>query len=74
MNTTAPPLELRAIEKLREEELEEARSIQAVMLPAESLRTALVTISHRFQPVAAVGSKFSKLLRALGRDHWPLPL
>jgi len=26
MNTTAPPLELRALEKLREEELEEARA------------------------------------------------
>jgi len=33
MNTTALPLELHAIEKLREEELEEARSIQSVMLP-----------------------------------------
>jgi len=30
------PLELRALEKLREEELEEARAIQSVMLPAES--------------------------------------
>jgi sigma-B regulation protein RsbU (phosphoserine phosphatase) len=43
---------------LREEELEEARSIQAVMLPAESLRTKLVTISHEFQPVSAVGGDF----------------
>ena len=38
MNATAPPLELHALEKLREEELEEARAIQSVMLPAESLR------------------------------------
>ncbi len=38
MNTIAPPLELHAIEKLREEELEEARAIQSVMLPSESLR------------------------------------
>jgi sigma-B regulation protein RsbU (phosphoserine phosphatase) len=31
MNMTAPPLELHALEKLREEELEEARAIQSVM-------------------------------------------
>ena len=58
MTTIAPLLELHAIEKLREEELEEARSIQAVMLPAESLRTGPVTISHGFQPVSAVGGDF----------------
>ena len=29
MNTTAPPFELHALEKLREEELEEARAIQS---------------------------------------------
>jgi phosphoserine phosphatase RsbU/P len=58
MNRTAPLLELHSIEKLREEELEEARSIQAVMPPAESLRTKLVTISHEFQPVSAVGGDF----------------
>lgn len=58
MTTTAPPVELRAIEKLREEELEEARSIQGVMLPAEPLRTANVRISHEFQPVTEVGGDF----------------
>ncbi len=58
MNTTAPPLELHAIEKLREEELEEARAIQSVMLPAESLRAGGVMISHEFQPIAAVGGDF----------------
>ena len=58
MNTTAPPLELRALENLREEELEEARAIQSVMLPAESLRAGAVMISHEFQPVAAVGGDF----------------
>ena len=58
MNTTAPPLELQTIEKLREEELEEARSIQSAMLPAESLRAGAVTISHAFQPIAAVGGDF----------------
>ncbi len=58
MNTTAPPLELHALEKLREEELEEARAIQSVMRPAESLRAGAVMISHEFQPVAAVGGDF----------------
>jgi Stage II sporulation protein E (SpoIIE) len=57
MNTIAP-LELQALEKLREEELEEARAIQSVMLPAESLRAGAVTISHAFQPIAAVGGDF----------------
>jgi phosphoserine phosphatase RsbU/P len=47
-----------AIEKLREEELEEARSIQSVMLPAESLRTSGVRISHAFQRVTEVGGDF----------------
>ena len=47
-----------ALEKLREEELEEARAIQSVMLPAESLRAGAVTISHEFQPMAAVGGDF----------------
>jgi phosphoserine phosphatase RsbU/P len=54
---TLPLLELN-IEKLREEELEEARSIQNVMLPAEALRAGAVRISHEFQPVAAVGGDF----------------
>jgi sigma-B regulation protein RsbU (phosphoserine phosphatase) len=58
MHTTVPLLDLPALEKLREEELEEARAIQGVMLPAESLRAGAVTISHEFQPVAAVGGDF----------------
>jgi phosphoserine phosphatase RsbU/P len=49
---------LRAIEKLRDEELEEARALQGVMMPAESLRAGAVTISHAFQPAAAVGGDF----------------
>jgi sigma-B regulation protein RsbU (phosphoserine phosphatase) len=51
-------LDLHALEKLRAEELEEARSIQAEMLPAESLRVGPVTISHGFRPMAAVGGDF----------------
>jgi phosphoserine phosphatase RsbU/P len=58
MSTTALPAELRAIEKLREEELEEARSIQSMMLPVESLRAGKVRISHAFQPLAEVGGDF----------------
>ncbi len=58
MNTTAPPFELQTLEKLREAELEEARAIQSVMLPAESLHAGAVMISHEFQPIAAVGGDF----------------
>jgi len=58
MNTTTLPLELQSIEKLREEELEEARAIQSMMRPAESLRAGAVMISHEFQPVASVGGDF----------------
>src|SRR6266446_1902576 len=54
---TVPLLELNP-EKLREEELEEARAIQSVMLPTETLRAGAVRISHAFQPVAAVGGDF----------------
>jgi phosphoserine phosphatase RsbU/P len=58
MNTLAPLLDLHAIEKLRQEELEEARAIQADMLPTQSLCVGPVTISHGFQPLAAVGGDF----------------
>jgi phosphoserine phosphatase RsbU/P len=58
MQTTAPALELNEIEKFGEEELEEARAIESVMLPAESLRAGAVTIGHQFQPMAAVGGDF----------------
>jgi len=54
---TVPLLELN-IEKLREEELEEARAIQSVMLPEQALRAGGVRISHEFQPIAAVGGDF----------------
>jgi sigma-B regulation protein RsbU (phosphoserine phosphatase) len=47
-----------SVEKLREEELEEARAIQNVMMPSEPLRVGAVRISHRFQPVAGVGGDF----------------
>lgn len=46
------------VEKLREEELEEARAIQSVMLPGAPLHIGGVHISHEFQPIAAVGGDF----------------
>src|SRR5713101_4954250 len=58
MDTTAPPLELHAIARLRQEELEEARAIQSMMMPVEALRAGAVTVSHEFQPVTAVGGDF----------------
>jgi hypothetical protein len=44
-NRSRRPEEIGVIEKLREEELEEARSIQSVMLPAEPLRAGGVRIA-----------------------------
>jgi len=58
MTVTASPFEIQAIEKLREEELEEARAIQNAMFPVESLRANNVRITHEFQPVASVGGDF----------------
>jgi serine phosphatase RsbU (regulator of sigma subunit) len=58
MSVLAHPADLHSIEKLREQELEEARAIQSVMLPGEPLRTDCVTISHEFQPVAEVGGDY----------------
>jgi phosphoserine phosphatase RsbU/P len=58
MQTSTPLLDLQALEKLREEELEEARAIQSVMLPGGQLEAGSVTISHEFQPMAAVGGDF----------------
>jgi sigma-B regulation protein RsbU (phosphoserine phosphatase) len=54
---TVPTVEI-DIEKLREEELEEARAIQSVMLPEQALCVGGVRISHEFQPIAAVGGDF----------------
>ena len=51
-------VDVHAIEKLREQELEEARLIQSVMLPAHPLREGSVTISHEFQPVTEVGGDY----------------
>ncbi|MGC1606800.1 MAG: PP2C family protein-serine/threonine phosphatase [Candidatus Acidiferrum sp.] len=58
MNKFAPATDLQALEKLRHGELEEARALQSVMLPSESLCSRGVTISHQFRPVSAVGGDF----------------
>ncbi|HEY4978047.1 MAG TPA: hypothetical protein VII25_02665 [Candidatus Acidoferrum sp.] len=59
MAIAAPPYdEFRTIEKLREQELEEARTIQGVMLPSQPLRSESVTISHEFHPAAEVGGDY----------------
>lgn len=50
--------EIPDIAKLREQDLEEARIIQGVMLPAHPLREGRVTISHAFQPVQEVGGDY----------------
>jgi sigma-B regulation protein RsbU (phosphoserine phosphatase) len=58
MSPITMPVDLGLIEKLREEELEEARSIQSGMLPTEPLNRGGVRISHEFQPIAEVGGDF----------------
>jgi len=58
MPTRLSTVELHAIEALREQELEEARTIQGAMLPGQPLRTPEVTISHEFQPAAEVGGDY----------------
>lgn len=50
--------DLIAIEKLREQELEEARIIQSAMLPSHPLHEFDVLISHEFQPVTEVGGDY----------------
>src|ERR1700692_3506178 len=46
------------IAKLREQDLEEARIIQDVMLPAHPLREGRATISYAFQPMLEVGGDY----------------
>jgi sigma-B regulation protein RsbU (phosphoserine phosphatase) len=58
MLATPPVSELITVERLREQELEEARVIQGAMLPGQPLRTPNVVISHEFQPVTEVGGDY----------------
>jgi hypothetical protein len=50
--------EVHSIEKPREQELEEAHTIQSVMLPGQPLRIDRVTLTHEFQPPAEVGGHY----------------
>lgn len=65
MSTITPIEDLIAIEKVREEELEEARIIQSSMLPTQPLQAGAVVVSHEFQPMAEVGGDYL--------DYFPLP-
>jgi phosphoserine phosphatase RsbU/P len=58
MPIAAPEPDLLSVEKLREEELDEARAIQSGMLPTQPLRIGGITISHEFQPAALVGGDY----------------
>lgn len=58
MPTTTPVNELLAVEKLREQEIEEARVIQGAMLPSQPLHEYDIIISHEFQPVTEVGGDY----------------
>jgi phosphoserine phosphatase RsbU/P len=58
MVTATPLSDLLVIEKLREQELEEARIIQGAMLPSQPLHIGNVIISHEFQPVTEVGGDY----------------
>jgi sigma-B regulation protein RsbU (phosphoserine phosphatase) len=58
MLTISPAVEARAIERLRQEELREARAVQNLMLPAEVLCAGSATVAHEFQPVDLVGGDF----------------
>ena len=48
MPIAAPELDLLSIEKLREDELDEARAIQSGMLPTQPLHIGGITISTNF--------------------------
>jgi sigma-B regulation protein RsbU (phosphoserine phosphatase) len=58
MSVVVSAEEIPDIAKLREQDLEEARIIQDVMLPAHPLREGRVTISHAFQPMLEVGGDY----------------
>lgn len=63
MPQAAQDLDLNSIEKLREQELEEARTIQGVMLPSHPLREG--GVANEFQPVATVGGDYGDSVRTL---------
>jgi sigma-B regulation protein RsbU (phosphoserine phosphatase) len=58
MTMTAVLADLSAQENSRELDLEEARSIQELMLPAEMLQYGNITVAHEFLPATEVGGDF----------------
>lgn len=58
MLTILPAVEVRAIEKLRQEELEEARAVQKLDASRGSSMRRPATVTHEFQPVDIVGGDF----------------
>lgn len=58
MSTLVTLEEIRTFEKIRAEEIEEARALQSMMMPTASLHTCMVVVSHECQPVATVGGDF----------------
>jgi len=58
MSVLASPADLHSIEKLREQELEEARAIQSVMLPGEPLRNRLRDHFPRIPACGRVGGDY----------------
>jgi serine phosphatase RsbU (regulator of sigma subunit) len=72
MDIGTTQMELSRIERLNEEALEEARSIQNLMLPTDALHAESIEIRREFQPVAAVGGHFLDYFCASGPNHRPV--
>jgi len=58
MRVTIPLLVTPSLEVIREQELDEARTIQYSLVPAESLSAGRISVTHRLQSVHAVGGDF----------------
>src|SRR5208282_3848685 len=58
MRLSSPTIGLSPLEARREDEFDEARAIQAAMLPLESLHAGKTTIAHRLRPMHEVGGDF----------------
>jgi len=58
MPLISPERGLTTLEILREQELDEARTLQSAMLPAESLQIGKVTFAHRLRSMHEVGGDF----------------
>jgi len=53
MPLISPERGLTTLEILREQELDEARTLQSAMLPAESLQIGKITFAHRLRSKSA---------------------